>query len=187
MRAAEANRDMPPCRQRRLLNRCIGTAQQAIGETLAVEAQGVEVHRQRTPGRYHVGNAIERFARQRIAAGHDLVTERRIDAIAEFERQCSVAQVEQARHQPTMRCGSQVTSPGHGVQQTDRRDHQDEGRQGGARDPRQLPVGHALQDEQVEADRRRDLRHLDHHDQEDTEPDQVDAGRHDGGLDHANG
>ena len=37
-------------------------------------------------------------------------------------------------------------------------------------------AGHALQHEQVEAHRRRDLRHLHHDHDEDAEPDQVDAG-----------
>ena len=38
-------------------------------------------------------------------------------------------------------------------------------------------AAHGLQHEQVEADRRRDLRHLHHQHDEDAEPDQIEAGR----------
>jgi hypothetical protein len=48
-------------------------------------------------------------------------------------------------------------------------------------------AGHALEHEQVEAHGRGDLRHLDHDDDEDPEPEQVDAGRADHGLDHRHG
>ena len=45
------------------------------------------------------------------------------------------------------------------------------------RDVGELALGHALQHEQIEADRRRDLRHLDHQRDEDTKPDQVERPR----------
>ena len=53
------------------------------------------------------------------------------------------------------------------------------------RDPGDLAARHALQHEEIEADRRRDLRHLDDQHDEDAEPQQIDAGLLHGGQDDA--
>ena len=80
-------------------------------------------------------------------------------------------------------CGRKVDQLGERVEQDDHQHHQQEERERGAGDRADLALGHPLQDEQVEADRRRDLRHLDDDDDEDAEPERVDAGllhrRHD--------
>ena len=59
----------------------------------------------------------------------------------------------------------------------DRGDQQKKERQGRERDGVGILARHGLQHEQVEADRRRDLGHLDDQHEEDAEPDQVEAGR----------
>ena len=73
------------------------------------------------------------------------------------------------------------------INQQDSHHHEEEHGQGGFGDPKQIFASHALQYEQVKADRRRDLRHLNDQDNEDAKPQGVNARFLNGGHDHAHG
>jgi hypothetical protein len=74
---------------------------------------------------------------------------------------------------------------GEEIQQQHGQYHEEEHGQRHSCDVGQLPARHALHHKQVEAHRRRDLRHLDHDDDKDAKPDRINARFEHGGHDHA--
>jgi hypothetical protein len=84
----DRGRGRSPYRQRRLL---LGRLQQRLAQAVVGQAQGIEMHGQRAPGRHHVGDAVEAQRLQLVARRHDARVGVGVDALAEFEGQRAVA------------------------------------------------------------------------------------------------